>query len=204
MILLTELLLEIKLDGFTSQIVNSIFSSIKSSNKSFKKIIEFSDPLLFDLELTVKRTPDIASSDLYFKNENSGFAIDADSFLDANVIEVNIELDPSKEPNLYNSLSGILKDYVRHELEHINQIQVQGMAYKAAGKGYKYFISPDEIPAMVKGMNKRAKHERVPVEKIFNEYLDYVVKKGDIKNQKEREKVFNIWMEFAKKNQIVR
>ena len=47
---------------------------------------------------------------------------------------------------------------------------------------------------------KKAKHEKKYLDDVFNEYLDYVEKKGDLKNKNERKIVFDKWIEFTKRN----
>jgi len=160
----------------------------------------------FDLVLEIKRET------LSFPQ---GFVLDAGAYTQKgdNLIEILINIDPSKEPQVYSILNAKLKDAFRHEIEHLSQAgknKVPGKPTATRAKTrnkinvdnkniYKYFLLRDEIPAMVHGMYKQAKTQKRPLDDIFNEYLDYFLDDKLISSS-ERDKILKVWIDFAKKN----
>jgi len=204
------LIQEIKLDKTTDDLTKNIFSFIKTTKEKFdrnnknKSSNSFSviiyEPIFFEVKITVKRNPNLENSKLYFKDLEKGFSISAASIPSEDDFVLEIELDPIKEPGSYFALAGWIKDHLRHEMEHITQSQFFGINSFKIANGYKYLISSSELSAMVKGMYAKAKHEKKYLDDVFNEYLDYVEKKGDLKNKNERKIVFDKWIEFTKRN----
>ena len=109
---LTTLLLEIKLDGFVSQISNFIMQYVKKTKTYYdlgqeKKIgpldkntgyrvnhfADYEEPIIFTLYLALQRTNKVSKI---------GFAVDANSgdFKDDPNILLSIALDPEKEPQI--------------------------------------------------------------------------------------------------------
>lgn len=207
---LKHLLFEYGLNTIVGDLLRSIISFIKKTkidydkskkNKYSRKFNLFgTDPILFSAEVRVVRMNDLNRSNLYIKNLEDGYSISATSFPEEDEFILEIHLDPTKEPSSYTKIAGWIKDHLRHELEHIDQVQIQGKKINGPQKGYRYLISKVELPAMVKGMYSKAKYEKKYLDDVFNEYLDYVMQRGDIKSEKEKQLVFNVWITFAKKN----
>jgi hypothetical protein len=141
-----------------------------------------------------------------------GFVVDAGAYVTDNEIEVVINIDPTKEPQVYSKLNAVVQDAVRHEIEHLTQGGDNRMEGKPKlvgssvrdkisvknGNSYKYFLLRDEIPAMVHGMYRQAKKEKRPLDDIYNEYLDYFVEENVI-SKAEASKILKTWLALAKK-----
>ena len=221
---LTTLLLEIKLDGFVSQISNFIMQYVKKTKTYYdlgqeKKIgpldkntgyrvnhfADYEEPIIFTLYLALQRTNKVSKI---------GFAVDANSgdFKDDPNILLSIALDPEKEPQIYSTVLGYIKDAIRHELEHMTQeginrvkgrekselIKVRKKINKSKTEKYKYFLLRDEVPAMVKGMYTRAKYEKRPIDLVFSDYLDYFVDEKMI-TEKQKQIIIKVWIDYTKK-----
>jgi hypothetical protein len=222
---LVTLLLEIKLDGFVSQISNSIMNFIrqsrewhiigmdkkigpldKSTGYRIKRFADYETPINFTLYFAIQRTNKVSKI---------GFVIDANSgdFNDDPNILLSVTLDPNQEPKVYSTLLGYIKDVLRHELEHMTQVginQIEGREKpelekirakinKSKTDKYKYFLLRDEIPAMVKGMETRAKYEKKPIDLIFSEYLDYFIEQNMI-TEEQKSIVMKVWIDYVKKH----
>lgn len=184
------------------------------------KGMEFKEPFLFDLILNIKRDPNPDSKfDSHFKGlpwedlnfEKNGYMIDANTKMNKEElvvpkIEIHIILDPKKEPSCYGELYYKLIDILTHETNHLEQVginrrypntQVSSQKNrKLAKKSNSYFLLPEEIESMVKGMHARSISEDRYLDEIFFEYLDPFVKTGYI-TRKEFEKTMREWITHA-------
>ena len=155
-----------------------------------KKFKVFNDPLLFTLFIGIKRDHKIEEFETNASTETKN---------DSNEVLITIKINPVKEPNIYSKLLGDIKDNLRHELEHISQDskktpedknnqedkQIRDKINKLGKDKYKYFLLPDEIPAMIKGMKLKAKNDNKPLKDVFDEYLQKFVDDNTItKDQK--------------------
>ena len=100
-----------------------------------------------DVSLTVELT--------VIRNENikEEFNLDTYYIEDEGVVEVLIELKPSKEPRSYNYLYYYLVENVRHEIRHDEQ-DLEGK--DMGGKGLKYYKKDFEVDAQTSGLNLRS------------------------------------------------
>jgi hypothetical protein len=207
-----EFLFEGRYDRLTSNAVKKCWPIIKASK------IAGESEYVFDLE-------EVEDNGIYFSLElqiirkvisfPQGFVLDAGAYTTKgnNLIEIIINIDPSKEPEVYSVLNAKLHDAFRHEIEHLtqsgkNKVPGKPTATRAKTRDkinidnkniYKYFILRDEIPAMAQGMYKQAKKQKRPLDDVFNEYLQYFLDENII-NDSEKAKILASWIGFAKKN----
>ena len=208
----TEFINEGRYDRLTSKGVRACWPLIKASKVAGDAEYTFDlgeiedKGIYFDLILEIKR------ENISFPQ---GFVLDAGAYTTKgnNTIEIIINIDPSKEPQVYSILNAKLQDGFRHEIEHltqsgVNKVPGKPTATRAKTRNkinidnnnvYKYFLLRDEIPAMAQGMYKQAKSQKRPLDDIFNEYLDYFVDE-DVITSSERDKILKVWIGFAKKN----
>lgn len=210
------------------QYAKDIINCIKKDNSPEGEYIEirdleYSSPDMFDLVIQLKResNPNF-KQDSHFKSlswekinfDQYGFALDANTRIDKQNLIVpeiifTIIVDPNREPDLYTELNYKLIDVVAHELNHTNQIGWNRKPFKVrpssnvkrsdSKKSYKYFLLPDEIESMVKGMYIRSKKQGVSIDKIFDKYLVPFLMNGNISDV-EYNKVLSTWLTHTLEN----
>ena len=142
----------IEFQDMTLNIVNDIINIINRTQgeKSRKEYYLPEDSETYDeqdVSLTVELT--------VIRNENikEEFNLDTYYIEDEGVVEVLIELKPSKEPRSYNHLYYYLVENVRHEIRHDEQ-DLEGK--DMGGKGLKYYKKDFEVDAQTSGLNLRS------------------------------------------------
>lgn len=183
---------------------------------------DLDDPIPFEIKVRLKRvkSPDL-ENDSEFKNtpweihnlEKHGFVLKANTFIQGNahdesLIEVIILIDPTAEPKCHKELYYKLHDFIAHEIHHVTQYDTEEEKHElnrnpdktkkreAAEDDYRYFLLDDEIPAMIKGMNRRAVIENRPLDEIFIEYFEPFLKHGFM-TQEQYEEVMKKYIEYA-------
>ncbi len=185
--------------------------------------MEFTEPFMFDLILNVKREANPkAKSDSHFNDlpwedinfKEKGYMIDANTKMNKKEmliprIEFHILMNPKKEPSCYNKLYHRLIDILVHETNHLDQVGINRdhpnvnvtpqEKRKKAKKSNNYFLLPEEVESMVKGMYTRAKEENRYLDDVFFEYLRPFVK-TDYINTDEFEITMRTWITHAIEN----
>ena len=124
-------------------------------------------------------------------------------------INIHLRIDPSMLPQFWGGISMLLKDIVRHEIEHLTHnikakanISIKSLPDDSVRRAQiksgelpqaEYFKLPKEVDANLQGMYLRAKKIRKPFSLVINNYLD----SQDISPQ-EKEEILNIWRPRAK------
>lgn len=219
---------ETSFNQIVSRCVKDVMSLVKKSNfKDSKYIklgtIEYLEPLTFDLIIVAKKeiSPNF-EKDSHFKNlswekinfDEHGFSIDGNTFTDKDElivpeIEITILMNPEKIPNLYSELYYKLNDIIAHEVHHLTQLGWNRLPFRVrpssntdranSKKSFKYFLLSDEVESMVKGMYRRAKLERKPIDLVFHEYLEPFLKENYI-SKEEYDQVLFSWISYAYQN----
>lgn len=115
---------------------------------------------------------------------------------------VYITADPDDTPKCYSQIAMLLRDTLRHEIEHMTQsgwntkpgkyIKSDQRQRKNILDGstsrYKYYLLSKEIPAMIQGMYMYAKKMRVPLISVIQRNFD-----KDKLTEKERETILKVW-----------
>jgi len=220
---------ESKFDSLSLAISHDLFSIVKTTagtkpGKAIHQELTYSDPLEFSLNFIVKRVVQFnPRKSTHFKTlpwevlnfEDNGFALDANAYIpkasddEDPELELVLYISPDAEPLSYETLGHKLVEYVRHEIEHLLQkgrnrrighiVKTPNNVRSQAETSYKYFLLPDEIPAMVAGMYAAAVRKRIPLDQEFEIYLKPFIKSGLI-NDEEFNKVIRAWIKFA--NQV--
>lgn len=215
--IIDDLMLERDYNATTNTYVKQIMMVVNHSKAEFDKrgkpadtkfkIYQFNpigSRVEFDLELRLKRKP-----------LNQMFLADGGAYTeskDMTYIQLEIILDPKNEPDCYNKLVGVMKDILRHEIEHLTQAGMNKLPFRPRptrnktrdkisvrkGNAFKYYLLRDEIPAMVIGMQRLAKHEKKPLDTTFIEFLR---DQQDDKHLTDKEIaiIMKTWMAYARK-----
>lgn len=204
MIRLRQLLIEGRYDAVTTELSRELIRAIKGKSK--KGLIGFDFPVkkkiqidgLDDLEFTPEM--ELKYQIKYDKNFDMGFDVYGQA--DDEMIELSMVVNTDMLPGLYSEIVPILKDAIRHEIEHIAQNildRPDSEKYEITPKGdyFRYFTARHEVPAFVRGLYKQAKTRKVTMTTVIDKFLkDY----SHTMTPAESEKVRQIWTDYAKRN----
>jgi len=208
---LTEgLLVEGRYDRLSNQISSKIFNYWK---KEYNPIYEDEQVIKYKFKV---------------KEDNFDFDVKAELILDSGVdkfeildytgagnkngrdyIDVYFRTDIDGIPQDWELISMMLKDVIRHELEHlthnedgVSSIKIkhlpddslirQAIKAKLLSQS-RYYKLEKEIDAMLQGMYYRAKKERQPFSKILSDYLD-----SQEITPEEKQEILDLWSTRAK------
>jgi hypothetical protein len=123
-------------------------------------------------------------------------------------IEVQIGVHPEDSESIFSKIQPILRDLVRHEIEHLTHGNKSASAkYSKVMRGdtamrvkirqnpelyYKYFLLPKEVDANIHGLYSKAKTMKKPYQIVVDDYLDGLVR-DTIITQKNRELIYKTW-----------
>lgn len=206
----------------TDVYIRDIISMITSSNQNNieysqlgKK--EYIDPYYFDLKVYARFTDTPSfQKDPHFKSRQweelnfnkHGFSIDANFITESSnsipTLIITLVINPNV--NYLKELNFRLVDVLVHEINHMKQIGWNKRAFKAetssqeerhkSKKDFNYFLLPEEMESMVRGMYYRSKKEGKDINTIFNNYLYPFIEDGFI-SDKEYDIIFKKWMIYA-------
>jgi cytidyltransferase-like protein len=155
---------------------------------------EEDEDLKINYMLSYKFTPD---EDLMV----TGLPFIFDAEADRTELFISASYDPNAFPASYNDFIAELKDTLRHELEHVGQFQLNKPENPSnSPKKYKYFdyfTFDFEIPAFVRGLNKKARTKKITFTQAMDDYLGNFVE--DLSDD-QMAKIKRIWVDYAKKN----
>lgn len=139
------------------------------------------------------------------------FFIDGSATADVNFpsIQINIGIHPDDiNGSVFSKIQPILRDIVRHELEHIShsrnsagakpsKILRRDSSRRAKIDGneeayYKYYLLPKEVDANIHGLYSKAKTMKQPYQKVVDDYLDSLVDDGII-TKNNRKLIYKTW-----------
>ena len=133
--------------------------------------------------------------------EYSPYLVDAAGGKDG--IELAINYETSSYPKYLNDLIAELKDALRHELEHVGQenfekgIRIGNVKNDNKLDLYKYLTLDYEIPAFLRGLNKKAKTKKITLGQAIDEFF---LERAEEISYKEEAYVKRKWAEWIKKN----
>ena len=137
-----------------------------------------------------------------YKMNGEPYSIAADT--DDEEIEIIIDYNPTVFPEEFNNFIAELKETLRHEIEHIVQFNfMPGAAefiknWKDGDSWIEYLTRPQEIPAFVKGLKKRAKTKKISLIDAIDEFIEEYI--DNFEGPEEIEQVKQIWINWAKEN----
>lgn len=182
--------------------------------------MEFTEPFMFDLVLRVRRDRDPnLEQDPHFNGlpweiinfNRLGYCIDANVKMSKSKIKVpriviHMILNPKQEPILYSKLYYRLLDILTHETNHLDQLGINRDPFNAkvsskklrdsSKKSHRYFLLREEIESMVEGMYVRSKAQNIPLDQVFDEYLQPFIESKYITDS-EYHSVMKVWVTRA-------
>jgi hypothetical protein len=191
-------------NSITTQLSRELVNSIKSKAKKGAIAFDFPKtiPFLIDTLDDLRYSPEIELRYTIKYSNKFKMGFDIYGQADDDSIELYITLNPKYAPKIYSEIIPVIKDAVRHELEHV----AQNLLPRPASEKYEYVKSTmfsdyltarHEIPAFVRGLYKQAKTRRLPLSQIFDLFFnDYEERIG----QDRIENVRQIWTDYAKRN----
>jgi hypothetical protein len=218
-----NLIKEGKYDKITGLAVKDIMRILNTITEKDKKKSKYSFSLPNDLKL--KNQNEYYQEGLqfginleiyYVDNLNSGEDFEVVSVItkdryvrdyeQENNILIKIKIKKGTDKTIFNRIYYKLNEDIRHEIEHFKQSGPNLIPGRPKPKDSKYFKTTfghhknlAEIPALVHGFYRRAKKEKKPLDVVMIEDLDKEVTRGDI-NLKQKEKLLQIWIDYAKQN----
>jgi hypothetical protein len=123
-------------------------------------------------------------------------------------IEVHIGIHPSDGETIFSKIQPVLRDLVRHEVEHLTHGRKSASAKSSKVlRGdekmrvkirqnpelyYKYYLLPKEVDANIQGLYSKAKTLKKPYQQVVDDYLDSLVDDGII-TPKNRMLIYKTW-----------
>lgn len=164
--------------------------------KMFKNREDFSETYTF------KRMGEDVEFDFSVKFEednemDDSYDISGDG--DMETMNLTIKFNPNDFPKVMNDFVAEIRETITHELEHIGQQNFEDMnvKYSSYDNNLEYLISPQEVPAYVKGLIIRAKSKRQTLENAMDDWFKENKRKFD--NPSEDWKIVKkVWMDWAK------
>ena len=118
-------------------------------------------------------------------------------------IELVINYETPSFFEYLNDLTAELKETLRHELEHVGQehfekgVKIRNIKNAAKLKLPKYLTLDYEIPAFIRGLNKRAKTKNITLGQAIDEFF---LERSEELSYAEEAYVRSKWEEWIKKN----
>ena len=127
------------------------------------------------------------------------YLVDASSGYDT--LNIDVEYNPNSFPAEYNELIAELKEVLRHEFEHIAQLNFYKDSYPEGNSDdlpmFDYLMLDYEVAAGVQGLYKRSKTKKQSFTKVLDNFLD---ERSDELTDDEMKKVRQTYIDYAKKN----
>jgi len=125
--------------------------------------------------------------DLEISEDVNDFEVDGDLYYDDDVIYINVVLNPNLPKDDMIDLTGELIETVRHEIEHIRQINDGMKMPEEIEESEKYYTQEKEIGAQRAGFKMMSEVKNVNFETIVRNWFDkYQHKHSLTEEQKER------------------
>lgn len=114
----------------------------------------------FNLELRIEES-----------DYTEGLEIDGGYYEDEDTLEIEIVYNPKFMPELYYDLVGQLNETVRHELEHLLQVERGEDIESDVEDPKKYYLQPHELDAQVAGLKRISKLRKQPFEMVVRDWF---------------------------------
>lgn len=199
-----SLIIEGRYDRVTTELSRELVDLLKRRRKKGRLLFDFPfkstmsmnqlSEIDYPLEITLKY-------DITYDEEFEEI-FDIYGQADDENIELSIKINPEYIPSILSQAIPIIKDAIRHEIEHVAQNNLErdkSERYEKIPKDnfFKYLTARHEIPAFVRGLYKGAKTRRQPLYKVIDRFLtDY----SNRLTTDEKDKVRQIWIDYARRN----
>lgn len=188
-------------------IVDDILNIAKrlSGRRAIQVTLSYSKFNDLTVHLLIKRGAPPMSAPAWEKSnfEKHGFCLDANTYVPRKGspgMNIEIVINPLSEFQMFAELENFLLDTVRHEIEHIQQVDRRNPELrKAHQSSYRYFLLADEIPAAVAGLKMLAKRQSIDLETAIDNYLEPFQKSGFMTDSESAE-VKSAWLSHASAN----
>ena len=187
---------EISYDGETTIQSRYIINQLKASLGTYYEEETVGNLNGIEYTLEFKLNP-VKSKDL----GSTPYLLDAAGGKDN--IELVINYIPSSLPQSFNDLIAELKDTLRHELEHVGQENFKKGVKIDPSKNDNDLSLPEyltldyEIPAFIRGLNKKAKTKKITLGQAIDEFF---LERAEELSYEEEAYVKRKWAEWIKKN----
>jgi len=187
---------EISYDGETTMQSRYIINQLKASLGNYYEEETVGNLNGVEYTLEFKLNP-VKSKDL----GSTPYLLDAAG--GKNSIELVINYVPSSLPQSFNDLIAELKDTLRHELEHVGQenfekgVRIGNVKNDADLPLPEYLTLDYEIPAFIRGLNKKAKTKNISLGQAIDEFF---LERAEELSYEEEAYVRRKWAEWIRKN----
>jgi hypothetical protein len=211
-----NLITEGRYDKVTTELSREIVNAIKKGVKRYQTKITLFSRTIIDISV-------------YFHyDDNTSVDISAGTYINPKdirsyyknkriVFHVNVPKTESLKMGKMPEIVAEVKNVVRHEIEHVTQAKFTDRERKgffsskrgfysdeaaARGKGItylQYLLEPYEVEAYVRGLYKKAKTLKQPLNVLLDDWWDYLSEYTDLTDD-EIELVKDKWVAYAKKH----
>lgn len=121
---------------------------------------------------------------------------------DDDTVEITIRYNTTSFPKEYNNLIAEVKETLRHELEHMAQLNFEkGVRVGGQSQGRmplaQYLTLDYEVPAFVQGLYKRAKTKKISLQQAIDEFFNE--RSGELTDEEETN-VKRVWGRWIRLN----
>lgn len=110
---------------------------------------------------------------IIFLDDLKNFMVDGNYYNEEDVLEINIEINPSNIKSQLQSIIGPLNELIAHELTHIKQHE---RGYQFPENEPKlpidYYSQEHELEAQKRGFARRAKKEKRSIESVIDDWFE--------------------------------
>jgi len=165
------LIKEGKYDSMTRQLVKDVLSVFKYQKEGnyllpedINKGESYNFPVLdanFTIELSMELSDKVETVD-----------VDGAFYPEDDVIEISITSNPNLDREVLEELHFELNELIRHEVEHIIQLdRGDKIPKKEPKRPLKYYTQGHELSAQLAGFKRRAQKEHKPLEDVIREWF---------------------------------
>jgi hypothetical protein len=192
-----NLITEGRYDKVTGELARLVMLSARKGRKTLRTRIVLFTRTFIDISVRFKYVD-------YDDTAVGGGALPNKIFL-----TVELPADEGSRFRLFTKLLPELKDTIRHEIEHITQHRFkdrqrkgffsQKREYPKHLSYFEYLTEPYEVEAYVRGLYKKAKTLRQPLNLLMDEWWQYLESRQHL-NKDELEKTKDLWVGYAIKH----
>lgn len=205
-----NLLLEGRYDKVTTQLSREIVDTIKRGTKRLQTRIVLFKRTNIDVAVYIHYKVNHAEGDeqVYGATYLNPKEIRKHYTNKRIILHVEVPIDPELRLRGMSNLVPEIKNIVRHEIEHVNQFKFKDREREGFFSGkrrfpedieyFEYLMEPYEVEAYVRGLYRKAKTLKQPLNVLLNawwQYLESVELHPD-----ELRAVKSSWIEYAKKH----
>jgi hypothetical protein len=108
-----------------------------------------------------------------FDDSVSTFDLDGEYLPDDETISISLVINPKVKKMSLEEIHFELNELIRHELEHIIQLERgDKIPKKEPKKPLRYYSQKHELEAQIAGFKRRAKKERKPLEEVIRNWFE--------------------------------